>query len=81
MAPSSINLDPYKDEITHLLFSGKSILNIIAYFKDSYAIQISRRTLQRRLQAWEVVVRPQTQDTPALRTRITELFFYGLNKA
>ena len=40
-----INLDSYKDEIVHLLFCKKLILNVITYFKDSYNLRISYRIL------------------------------------
>ena len=49
MTSRSINLDSYKDEIVHLLFCRKLILDVIAYFKDSYNLRISYRILQRRL--------------------------------
>ena len=49
MVPRSIDLDSYKDEIVHLLFCEKSILDVITYFKDSYNLRISCRILQRRL--------------------------------
>jgi uncharacterized protein YktA (UPF0223 family) len=63
-----------------LSFSGKSLTDVVTYLYDMYTLQISKSTLQRRLRAWKVVVRSQTQDTIALRDRITELFFNGLNE-
>jgi Clr5 domain len=80
MAPPSIDLNPYKDEIIHLLFSGTTISDVTVHLQRTYKLQVNPRTLRRRLKTWNVVVRPQTQDTPALRSRITELFFNGLDE-
>jgi hypothetical protein len=80
MPVSSINLEVYQDQITDLIFTGISVSTIVSYLRDTYGLQVSLRTLQRRLQAWNVTVRPQTQDTPALRDRIVELFFNRLKE-
>ena len=80
MAPSSIDLNLYREEITDLLFSGKTISDLVKYLKDTYEVKVSIRTLKRRLQIWNITIRPSTQDTSALRDRISELFFNGLEE-
>lgn len=80
MAPPSINLDPYREEIADLLFSGRTISTVLEYLEDTYEVKVGLNTLKRRLQTWNIIVRPSTQDTPALRDRITKLFFDGLDE-
>ena len=79
MARIKINLDPYKNEILALISLKKSNANIIRYLYDSYHLQLADHTLRRRLKEWDISIRKWTQDTPALRDRITSLFFNGLN--
>jgi len=79
MPRTKINLDPYKDEILALISAKKSNANIIQYLQNSYQLQLADHTLRRRLKEWDVSIRKWTQDTPALRDRITSLFFNGLN--
>lgn len=80
MSRAKINLDPYKDEILALISLKKSNANIMRYLYDSYHIQVADHTLRRRLKEWDISVRNRMQDTPALRDRITSLFFNGLNE-
>ncbi len=79
MAPPSVNLELYKDEIIDLLFQGKTISDIVQHLRETYEVQLVSRTLQRRMRTWQVTVRPQTQDTELLRTRIQDLFFDGFD--
>ena len=79
MAPPSVNLELYKDEITDLLFRGKTISDVVQHLKETYEVQLVPRTLQRRMRTWQVTVRPRTQDTSLLRTRIQDLFFDGFD--
>ena len=80
MAPSSIDLNLYREEIADLLYSGKTISDLVKYLKDTYEVEISICTLKRRLRTWHITVRPSAQDTSALRDRISELFFNGLDE-
>ena len=79
MPRAKIDLDPYKDEILALIALKKTNAEIIRYLHDSYQTQLADHTLRRRLKEWNISIRKWTQDTPALRDRITSLFFNGLN--
>ena len=49
MAPLSIDLNLYREEIIDLLFSGKTISDLVKYLKDTYEVKVSIYTLKRRL--------------------------------
>ena len=44
------NLKLYKNKIIKLLFSGKFILDILKYLKETYKVQIEKYIFKRRLQ-------------------------------
>jgi Clr5 domain len=75
----TINLDPYKEEITTLLDSKRTNADIREYLNDLYGLQIADKTLRRRLKEWKISTHTWIQDTPALRDRVISLFYNGLN--
>ena len=71
----SIDLTPYREEITHLYHSGNSISDIAKSLLDTYDVDVKLRTLERRLKEWNLRKLTYTEDSPHLRARITTLFF------
>ena len=78
MPAVTINLDPYKSEILHLLDTQKSHADILQYLKTTYELSVSKPTLKRRLKEWGIGVQIHTSDDSVLRDRISDLFFHGL---
>lgn len=74
--PPRIDIDSYKDEITTLFqqeHNAESICNIL---QQRYIIEISPRTLARRLKDWGLRrYAPKTIDNEALHDRIRTLVF------
>lgn len=75
----SVNLDPYKEEILHLLSTQKSFSDILQYLQTQHELPVSDKTLRRRLKTWNVSVRTLTSNDSTLQGRISDLFFHGLN--
>ncbi|KAL4889310.1 hypothetical protein BDV59DRAFT_195730 [Aspergillus ambiguus] len=72
----AINLEPYKDQILSLYSSHLSVNSILAYIQDEYSFQISKRTLENRLQQWGVYRQDRTTSSSSLlHARIRVLFF------
>lgn len=72
MVRPRIELDPYKDEITALFNQQKSNEDICLDLARLYAIEITPRTLRRRLQQWGLL-RTKRIDDPILCERIRSL--------
>jgi Clr5 domain len=76
MPRPSINLEPYKAEITQLFQDGMSSRDIAAHIQGRHGISVKERTIKSRLQGWKVRKRNQPSNTDsALCERITALFF------
>jgi Clr5 domain len=75
MSPSKINLDLYKDEIIQLYHNSPSTEDIPSYLLRRHNIQVSVKTIKRRLGEWGISKRIRTDDSPRLRARISALFF------
>ena len=72
----AINLDPYKDEILSLYTSRTTVTSILTLLYKKYNIQISKRTLESRLQSWDIQYQNRTLiSDPLLHARIRVLFF------
>lgn len=72
----TINLEPYKDEIILLYSSSTSVDSIRTSLQEKYNLQISKRTLESRLQQWEIRRQDRTiTSNPLLHARIRVLFF------
>ncbi|KAL4972933.1 hypothetical protein BDW66DRAFT_169115 [Aspergillus desertorum] len=54
MPRPSINLEPYRDEISTLYKSGKSPPDIAMLLGNRYGIQVSERTIKTRLSIWGI---------------------------
>ncbi|KAL4766702.1 hypothetical protein BDW60DRAFT_221101 [Aspergillus nidulans var. acristatus] len=76
MPRPSINLEPYRDEISTLYKSGKSPPTIAMILGDRYGIQVRERTIKTRLSIWGIqkVNRTASADT-VLHARITVLLY------
>jgi hypothetical protein len=76
MAPSTLDLEFHKEEIISLFHSGHNADFIANHISQQLEIvNISERTIRRRLQQWGVFKRLRTQDSSQLRARITVLFY------
>ena len=68
------DLDSYKDEIVKWVTQdGVKQSEVIDRLKEA-GLPISRGTLSRRLQLWEVSVQPKVKDSAELRDQITAAF-------
>jgi hypothetical protein len=76
MPRPSINLEPYKDEISTLYKSGKSPPTIAMLLGNRYDIQVSERTIKTRLSIWGIhkTNRTASKDT-VLHARIKVLLY------
>lgn len=75
MPRPSIDLEPYRQEISILRACDHSITDIISLLATEYDLSISRRTLYRALRLWNIHIQARTIVTDALRSRIQQLFF------
>jgi hypothetical protein len=64
-----------KDIIVEQYQSGLTYSDIRTYLRNECSLEISERTLKRRLQEWNVYRNSRNDDSPVLRARITVLFF------
>ncbi|KAL3428760.1 hypothetical protein BDV09DRAFT_203923 [Aspergillus tetrazonus] len=72
----SINLEPYKDEITELYLNNTVPNRIAEYLADSYGISATPRTIESRLRRWGVKKSNRTASTDqVLHARIMVLFY------
>ena len=72
----AIDLEPYRDEIISLYSSSTSVNSIRTSLQEKYNLQISKRTLENRLQQWEIRRQDRTiASNPLLHARIRVLFF------
>ena len=72
----AIDLEPYRDEIISLYSSSTSVDLIRTSLQEKYNLQISKRTLENRLQQWEIRRQDRTiASNPLLHARIRVLFF------
>jgi len=76
MGRPTIDLEPYRAFILEAVKNSSSIEHICSQLKSCFNIQVTRRTLARRIQQWNVVT-PQVKTIPtsALQDRVQELFF------
>ncbi|KAJ5542946.1 hypothetical protein N7535_005369 [Penicillium sp. DV-2018c] len=71
-----LDIEPHKDEILALLEKKTRTEDICKHLKTQYDIQISPRTLNKRLQLWGVKSKKENRSSdPALHARIKNLFF------
>lgn len=71
-----MDIDPYKAEIIGLFEKKMKSDDICKHLKRQHDIQISARTLSKRLQVWGVKkVKENNSSNPALHARIKNLFF------
>lgn len=76
MPRQTIDLESYKDEVLELHQEGHAAAQIANYLRDTFQIRVATRTIERRLQSWNVTTkRIKTDDSPELRARIAVLFF------
>lgn len=52
----------------------QTIGEICARLSEEYSIEVSQRTLKRRLHSWEITIQSRTEETQELRNRIVALF-------
>lgn len=72
----SINLEPYKDEITELYLNNTVPSRIAAHLDNHYGISATSRTIESRLRRWGVKKSNRTASTdPVLHARIMILFY------
>ena len=69
------NLDSHQKEITELFLNNFSTEEIASHLLSSYNVQVSTKTLKRRLADWDIKKRVKTEDSSQLRARIATLFF------
>jgi hypothetical protein len=77
MLRHSINLLLYRNTIIEWACMNVSHETIIIRLKDLWEIDINARTIERRLQEWNIQACTQTADTPFLRTQIAILYRLG----
>jgi hypothetical protein len=76
MPRTSIDLEPFKEEILQLVQDGLSSANIAAHFRVRHGFTVSERTIKSRLQGWGTRRRNLNVNTDSrLRDRIRALFF------
>ncbi|KAL6229002.1 hypothetical protein BDW75DRAFT_117457 [Aspergillus navahoensis] len=72
----SINLEPYKDEITGLYLNNTVPNRIAEYLANSYGISATPRTIEARLRRWGIKKSNRTASTDqVLHARIMVLFY------
>jgi hypothetical protein len=82
MVRPQLDLNPYKDEITALFHQQKTVDTICHEISQRYSINLSCRTLARRLQEWGLRrLAPKTVDNEALCERIQSLVRDNLSDA
>jgi hypothetical protein len=54
MPRPTINLEPYREEISSLYQTGSNIASIIEILSNQYDLRISERTLRARLSGWGI---------------------------
>ena len=69
------NLNPYKTEIIQLFQNDTSTEDIASHLLTNYRINVTAKTIKRRLKVWDVSKRIRTKESPQLRARISTLFF------
>ncbi|KAL1954262.1 hypothetical protein VTO42DRAFT_1448 [Malbranchea cinnamomea] len=70
-----VDLERYREEIVGLYGEGLSRIELVKYLKTIHGVEISLKTLSRRLREWRVRREPQTEYSEALFSRIQVLFF------
>ena len=74
MARPKINLENCRVEITRLFNENLTYERICEVLQTRYQITISKRTLKRTLQQWQLARRVNVRETQELRARIAYLF-------
>ena len=74
--PPPVDYEPYRDEVLQLCEHGYIVDDIIKVFRDR-GVLLSKRTLERRLQKWDVSKYNKriNYDNPILQCRVTVLYF------
>jgi hypothetical protein len=54
MPRESVNLDPYRDEISHRILDEQQPVREVLNWLASEGITVSQRTLERRISEWKV---------------------------
>lgn len=76
MPRPTIDLEPYKAEITALYQRNEPVVAIQDYLKESFNLQLSKRTLESRLQEWGLLHQDRTVSINTdVQARIKVLFF------
>ncbi|KAE8334194.1 hypothetical protein BDV24DRAFT_156997 [Aspergillus arachidicola] len=76
MPRPTIDLEPYKAEITALYQRNEPVAAIQDYLKESFNLQLSKRTLESRLQEWGLLHQDRTVSINTdVQARIKVLFF------
>ncbi len=76
MSSHVINLESYQEHIVKLHRKNCFTTQIVINLRENFQVQVTSRTIKRRLQNWNVTVkRVKTNDSSKLRARITILFF------
>ena len=72
--PPAVDIEPYRDEIISLSQTGASSKAISDSLRSTYSLNISPRTIHRRLETWGIVPSTSAKDT-ALHDRLRTLIF------
>ncbi|KAJ5143195.1 uncharacterized protein N7515_001982 [Penicillium bovifimosum] len=72
-----VDLEPYKDEIIALIEKKTKGTDVCKHLKEQHGIQLSARTLNKRLQAWGIKEKKEqyNSNNPELHARVKNLFF------
>jgi hypothetical protein len=75
MAPSAIPLDQYREVITENYLGGVDAEDLALLLLEKYQVEVSVRTIQRRLQDWGVKKLVRVVYSQELRLAIISLYF------
>ena len=75
MTSSTINLNSYREEVVELFQNNVSTEEIASHLSRNYNIQITFKTVKRRLTLWGVKKQIWNDDSSQLQARISALFF------
>lgn len=75
MPRPSIDLSPYRNEITEMYNSKQTIISILTHLQNTYSTNVSRTVLYRSLSEWGLRNQDKSVTSEQLYIRIKELFF------
>jgi hypothetical protein len=70
-----VNIEPFKNDLVRWFKDGLTFDELSQHLKDIYYVELSGRSIKKRMQKWNIFKRGRSDNSETLRARITYIFY------